>query len=80
MGTEYDENVLDYWKLPNGSYIVKYKKDERLEGDNDAKNTLPSHVGAFILSNSERILNNFIREVNRFYIGSIYYGDTDSCI
>ena len=26
METEYDENVLDYWKLPNGNYIVKLKK------------------------------------------------------
>ena len=23
MKTEFDENVLDYWKLPNGNYIVK---------------------------------------------------------
>ena len=22
METEYDENVLDYWRLPNGNYIV----------------------------------------------------------
>ena len=26
METEYDENVLDYWKLPNGNYKVKLKK------------------------------------------------------
>ena len=26
METEYDENVLDFWKLPNGNYIVKLKK------------------------------------------------------
>ena len=26
METEYDENVSDYWKLPNGNYIVKLKK------------------------------------------------------
>ena len=26
MKTEFDENVLDYWKLPNGNYIVKMKK------------------------------------------------------
>ena len=52
METEYDENVLDYWRLPNGNYIVKLKKDDGLEGDNDVKNTVPSHVGAFILSNS----------------------------
>ena len=24
--TEFDENVLDYWKLPNGNSIVKIKK------------------------------------------------------
>ena len=60
METEYDENVLDYWKLTNGNYIVKLKKDNALEGDNDVKNTLPSHLGAFILSNSKRIMNNFI--------------------
>ena len=26
LETEYDGNVLDYWKLPNGIYIVKLKK------------------------------------------------------
>ena len=26
MDPEYDEIVLDYWKLPNGNYIVKFKK------------------------------------------------------
>ena len=78
METEYDENVLDYWKLPNGNYIVKLKKDDGLESDNDVKNTLMSHLGAFILSNSKRIMNNFIREINGFYNNSIYYGDTDS--
>ena len=26
MKTEFDENVLDYWKLPNGNYILKMKK------------------------------------------------------
>ena len=26
MKTEFDENVLDYWKLPKGNYIVKVKK------------------------------------------------------
>ena len=78
METEYDENVLDYWRLPNGNYIVKLKKDDGLESDNDVKNILPSHLGAFILTNSKRIMNNFIREINGFYNNSIYYGDTDS--
>ena len=78
MQTEYDENVLDYWRLPNGNYIVKFEKDDGSDGDNDVKKTLPSHLGAFILSNSKRNKNNFIREKNGFYKNSINYGDTDS--
>ena len=27
MKTEFDEIVLDYWKLPNRNYFVKMKKD-----------------------------------------------------
>ena len=30
------------------------------------------------MSNSKRIINNFIRELNGFFTNSIYYGDTDS--
>ena len=76
--TEYDDNVLDYWRLPNGTYTVKLKKHDALDGDNDVKNTLPSHLRAFILRNSKRNMNILIREINRFYDNSIYYGDTDS--
>ena len=78
MKTEFDENVLDYWKLPNGNYIVKMKKDDGLDDDCDIKNTLPAVLGAFILSNSKRIMNNYIREINGFYNNSLYYGATDS--
>ena len=79
MKTEFDENVLDYWKLPNGNYIVEMKKDDGLDDDDcDIKNTLPAVLGAFILSNSKRIMNNFIREVNGFYNNIIYYTDCDS--
>ena len=35
MKTEFDENVLDYWKIPNGKYIVKMKKDDGLDDDCD---------------------------------------------
>ena len=78
MKTEFDENVLDHWKLPNGNYIVKMKKDDGLDDDCDIRDTLHAVLGAFILSNSKRIMNNFIRERNGFYNNSIYYGDTDS--
>ena len=37
MQTEYDDNVIDYWKLPNGNYILKMKQDDKLDGDNDLK-------------------------------------------
>ena len=53
------------------------KKDDGLDDDCDIKITLPAILGAFILSNSKRIMNNFIREMNGFYNNSIYYGDTD---
>ena len=42
------------------------------------KNTLTSHLGAFILSNSNRIKNIFLKKINGFYYNIIYYGDTDS--
>ena len=61
MKTECIENVLDYWKMLNGNHIVKMKKDEGLGDNCDIKNTLPAHLGSFILSNSKRIMNSFLR-------------------
>ena len=54
------------------------KKDDGLDDDCDIENTLPAVLGAFILSNRKRIMNNSIREINGFYNNSKYYGDTDS--
>ena len=71
METKYDENVLDYSKLPNNSYIVKLGKDKGLDDDNNLKNTPPSQLGAFTLSNTKRIMNDSIRETNGFYNNSI---------
>ena len=70
-----DDIALDYWKLPNGNYIEKFKKDDGLDGENDVKNPSPSHLGAFVSSNSKRFMNNFFCGA---YNLSIYYGDTDS--
>ena len=66
------------WKLPNESHIVEMKKHEGLNGDFDIKKTVPAHSGAFILSNSKRITNNFIREKDGSYSNNIYYSDNDS--
>ena len=71
MDGEHVKIVLDFWRLPDGNYIVKLEKDDGLEGDNDTKSTLQCHLGGFIISNSKRIMNNSIREKNEFYHNSI---------
>ena len=78
MEKENVDNVLDYRKLANGYYIVKFWKDDGLEGDNNMKKTITSHLGAFILSKSIRIMNKFISELNGFYNNGVSYGDIDS--
>ena len=54
------------------------KKDEGLDDDCDIENTLPAVLGAFLSSDSKRIMNVFIKEKNGFHNNSLYYGDTDS--
>ena len=78
MKTEFDDRVKDYWKLANGNYIVKMSLDEGIDKEVEDKNTMPSHLGAFILSNSKRIMNNFVRIIDGFKNNSVYYQDTDS--
>ena len=68
MQTEYDENVWDYRKSPCEFYTVKMKKDVGLDDNgSDIEITLPAHLEAFILSNTQRIMNNFVREKKRFF-------------
>ena len=78
MQTEYDERVLDYQKIIYGNYIVKMKDDEGLEDELKKANTLPLQLVVFILSNSKRIMNNFINAIDGFYLNDVYYTDTDS--
>ena len=66
MMTEYDERVKDYWKLSGINYIVKMIDDKGLEDEIKKINTRPLHLGAFVLSNSKRIMNNFIHAINGF--------------
>ena len=56
MKTEYDGNVLDYWKLPNGNSIVEMKKDDEVVDDCDITNILLAFSGASILGNSRQIM------------------------
>ena len=74
----YDERVLDYQKTNYGSYIVKMKDDEGLQDEIKKVNTLPLQLAVFILSNSKRIMNNFIHAIDGFYSNDVYYTHTDS--
>ena len=78
MQTEYDERVKDYWKISNINYFVKMIDDPGLEDEIKKVNTMPLHLGSFVLSNSKRIMNNFIHAINGFYTNDVYYRDTDS--
>ena len=78
MQTENDERVKDYWKISGNSYIVKMIDDVGLEDEVKKLNTMPLHLGAFVLSNSKRNMNNFIHAINGFYTNDVYCTDTDS--
>ena len=66
MQTEYDERVEDYWKISGTNYIVKMVDNAGLEDEVKKLNTMPLHLRAFVLSNSKRILKNFIHASNGF--------------
>ena len=74
----YDERVKDYWKISGINFIVKMIDDAGLEDEVKKLNTVLLHLGAFVLSNSKRIMNNFIHAINGLYTNDIYYTDTDS--
>ena len=78
MMSEYDERVKDFWKISDNNYIVKMIDDAGLEDEVKKISTMPLHLGAFVLSNSKRIMNNFIHAVDGFYSNVVYYTDTDS--
>ena len=75
---EYDERVLDYQKINNNNNIVKLKDEEGLIDEVKKVNPLPLQLAVFILSNSKRIMNNFIHAIDGFYTNDVYYTDTDS--
>ena len=76
----FDDRVKEWFPLKNGNFIVILEDDEGVDDYDKAKsiNTMPSHFGSFILSNSKRLMNNVFREIDGFYSNNIYYGDTDS--
>ena len=77
MQREYDERVKDYWKISGINCIVKMIDDKGLEDEVKKLNTMPLHLGVFVLSNSKKIMNNFIHAIGGFYTNDVYYTDTD---
>ena len=77
MMTEYEERVLDYQKINFGNCILKMKDEAGLEDEVEKVNTLPLHLAAFVLSNSERSINKFIQAIDRFYTNDLYCEGTD---
>ena len=54
------------------------RDDDGLQDEVKRVNILPLQLAAFILSNSKRIMNNFIHAINGFYTNDVYYSDTES--
>ena len=78
MQTEYDERVKGYWKISSNKYFVKMIDDVGLEDEVKKLNTMPLYLGAFVLSTSKRLKNNFIHAIDGFFTNHVYYTDTDS--
>ena len=76
--SENDERVKTFWKISGNNYIVKMVDDAGLEDEVKKLNTMALQLGAFLLSNSERIMNSFIHAIIGFYANDVFYTDTDS--
>ena len=82
MMSKYDERVEDHWKNGYGKNIFNMI-DDVVGSEDDVKklNTMSLHLGAFVLSNCKRFINNFIHAIDGFYTNDLNYTDTDSlCI
>ena len=77
MLNEFDKRVKDFCKRYQSNFIVKLVNDKGLGDEVKKLSTMPLHLGSFVLSNSKRIMNNFIQAIDGFDTNDIYYGDTD---
>ena len=78
MLSEYDERVKDYWKISHGNYIDKIIGDKALGDEAKKLDNMPFDLGAFVSSNSKRIMGNFIHAIIGCYTNDVYYTNTDS--
>ena len=80
MKDEYDDSVIKWFPLKNGSIMVKIKDKEGVDDESLSKtiNSQPYHLGSFIISHSKKLMNDVILASDGFKNIKIYYGDTDS--
>ena len=79
------KDVYEFWNkhdvtevLLDGDYII-LSGDKITDGDKGLVNTKPSHLGAFLLSYSRRIMLNAMEAINPKLDTHLFsYGDTDS--
>ena len=77
MMSEYDEKVIDYWKMSHCNYIVRKIDEIELKDEVEKVNTMPSHSGVFVLSKNKRNMNNLNHALNGFHINDLHYTDVD---
>ena len=80
MDREYDKSVKEIIPLENETYVIKKHIHEGKDdfGLANKINTMPCHMGSYILSHSKRLMNEVIEHIGGFYKNNIYYTDTDS--
>ena len=72
MMSENGQRGKAYWRLSHGYYIVKVTDGAGLEDEVKILNTMPLHLGAFVLSNSKWIMINFIHAKSGFFTNDVF--------
>ena len=82
--TERDDRDEEYHSLEKGekgSFIVKMKKEEGIDVETSKTNRTRSQLGGFIVSNTQRIVDQFVSTIDWVKITSVSNLDTASlCI
>ena len=80
MLIEFDERTKDYWSVAKGKLIVKLAQQESKRDDNRKANVMPLHLGAFVLSNSKKTMNNFVEAIGGIKNNDAFHKNTDSLL
>ena len=71
--------MVDYRHLLDNKFRVELKTVEGNDVEGlDLKNTMPLHLGIFVLSKNERLMTDFVFAIDGFKEMKKYYSDTDS--